>query len=91
MAAVRASRLALAHARRIWLRAQGLRTVETTAAAAEEWGRHVNEVANATLEKHGLGISSLAYYPNNLHRDDAHREDVNAHLRKVVDAAKAAA
>jgi sugar phosphate isomerase/epimerase len=40
------------------------------------------------LARHGLEISSLAYYPNNLHPDDAHREQVNAHLRKVVDAAQ---
>ena len=39
------------------------------------------------LDRHGLEISSLAYYPNNLHPDDAHREEVNGHLRKVVDAA----
>jgi sugar phosphate isomerase/epimerase len=43
----------------------------------------------AILERHGLGISSLAYYPNNLHPDEAHREEVNAHLRKVIDAAAA--
>jgi sugar phosphate isomerase/epimerase len=42
-----------------------------------------------TLERHRLGISSLAYYPNNLHPDDAHREQVNGHLRKVIDAAGA--
>ena len=42
----------------------------------------------ATLERHGLEISSLAYYPNNLHADDAHRREVNAHLLKVVDAAQ---
>jgi sugar phosphate isomerase/epimerase len=42
----------------------------------------------ALLDGHGLGISSLAYYPNNLHPDGAHREEVNAHLRKVVDAAQ---
>jgi sugar phosphate isomerase/epimerase len=41
-----------------------------------------------TLSRHGLEISALAYYPNNLHPDDAHRERVNAHLRKVVDAAQ---
>src|SRR5207302_7756026 len=41
------------------------------------------------LRRHGLEISSLAYYPNNLHPDDAHREEVNAHLRKVIDAAQA--
>jgi sugar phosphate isomerase/epimerase len=40
-----------------------------------------------TLDRHGLQISSLAYYPNNLHPDDAHRADVNGHLKKVIDAA----
>ena len=39
------------------------------------------------LGRHGLEISSLAYYPNNLDPDDAQREQVNAHLLKVVDAA----
>ena len=39
--------------------------------------------------RHGVAISSLAYYPNNLHPDDAQREEVNAHLRKVIDAAQA--
>jgi sugar phosphate isomerase/epimerase len=40
------------------------------------------------MERHGLAISALAYYPNNLHPDDVHREEVNAHLRKVIDAAQ---
>jgi sugar phosphate isomerase/epimerase len=40
-----------------------------------------------TLARHGLEISSLAYYPNNLHPDPAEREAANAHLRKVIDAA----
>jgi cation diffusion facilitator CzcD-associated flavoprotein CzcO len=31
------------------MRANGLRTIETTDGAAEEWGRHVNDAANATL------------------------------------------
>ena len=39
------------------------------------------------LDRHGLEISSLAYYPNNLHPDPAERRAANAHLRKVVDAA----
>jgi sugar phosphate isomerase/epimerase len=47
------------------------------------------DAVHATLERHGLAISSLAYYPNNLHPEDAHREEVNAHLRKVIDAAQA--
>ena len=40
------------------------------------------------LDANGLEISSLAYYPNNMHPDDAHREQVNAHLRRVVDGAQ---
>ena len=39
------------------------------------------------LEKHGLEISSLAYYPNNLHPDPSERRAANTHLRKVIDAA----
>jgi len=42
-----------------------------------------------TLEKHGLEISSLAYYPNNLHPDPKERRAANTHLRKVIDAAAA--
>jgi len=42
---------------------------------------------HATLERHGLEISSLAYYPNNLHPDPAERRAANTHLRKVIDAA----
>jgi sugar phosphate isomerase/epimerase len=39
------------------------------------------------LDRHGLQISSLAYYPNNLHPDPAQRREANTHLKKVVDAA----
>jgi sugar phosphate isomerase/epimerase len=39
------------------------------------------------LTSRGLGISSLAYYPNHLHPDRKHRKEVNAHLDHVVDAA----
>jgi sugar phosphate isomerase/epimerase len=42
----------------------------------------------ATMTEHHLEISALAYYPNNLHPDDAHRQEVNAHLRSVIDAAQ---
>ena len=41
-----------------------------------------------TLARHDLAVSALAYYPNNLHPDDSHREEVNGHLRKVIDAAQ---
>ena len=42
-----------------------------------------------TLDKHGLEISSLAYYPNNLHPDPKERRAANTHLRKVIEAAAA--
>jgi sugar phosphate isomerase/epimerase len=42
---------------------------------------------NETLERNGLTISSLAYYPNNLDPDDEAREAAHAHLRKVIEAA----
>jgi sugar phosphate isomerase/epimerase len=41
------------------------------------------------LASYGLEISSLAYYPNNLHPDDEQRVAANAHLLRVVDAAHA--
>jgi sugar phosphate isomerase/epimerase len=47
------------------------------------------EAVQSTLERHGVAISALAYYPNNLHPDDAVREAANGHLRKVIDAAQA--
>jgi sugar phosphate isomerase/epimerase len=40
-----------------------------------------------TLDRTGVEISSLAYYPNNLHPDLAQRRAANDHLRKVIDAA----
>jgi sugar phosphate isomerase/epimerase len=39
------------------------------------------------LDRHGLEISALAYYPNNLHPDAAVRRAANTHLKKVIDAA----
>jgi len=47
------------------------------------------DAVHETMERHWLAISSLAYYPNNLHPDDVQREEVNGHLRKVIDAAQA--
>jgi len=47
------------------------------------------DAVRETMARHGLGISSLAYYPNNLAGDEAARVEANAHLRKVVDAAAA--
>ena len=43
----------------------------------------VGQVAEA-----GLGISGLGFYPNALHPDPAHREQVIGHLRLVIEAAE---
>ncbi len=40
------------------------------------------------MARHGLEISALAYYPNNLHPDDAQRREANGHLKAVVEAAQ---
>jgi sugar phosphate isomerase/epimerase len=39
------------------------------------------------LAEQGLAVSALAYYPNPLHPDAAHREAVIGHLKSVVEAA----
>jgi len=41
----------------------------------------------AALADKGLAVSALAYYPNPLHPDAAHREAVAGHLKQVVAAA----
>jgi sugar phosphate isomerase/epimerase len=46
------------------------------------------DVVRKLFERNGLEISALAYYPNNLHPDEAHRTAVNRHLESVVDAAQ---
>jgi sugar phosphate isomerase/epimerase len=38
-------------------------------------------------ERHGLELSAIAYYENNLHQDLAVREATHEHLRRCVDAA----
>ena len=84
-----------------WAASEGFETLEIACwpAAGGERRRYAGvthidvdaldaEAVHALLARHGLEISALAYYPNNLHPDGAHREEVNAHLRKVVDAAR---
>jgi sugar phosphate isomerase/epimerase len=45
-----------------------------------------SEVAGAVAER-GLAISALGYYPNPLHAEAGHREQVIGHLKKVIAAA----
>jgi sugar phosphate isomerase/epimerase len=45
-----------------------------------------NEITSE-LAGHGIEISALGYYPNPLHADKDHREEVIGHLKKVILAA----
>ena len=45
------------------------------------------DTVHDVLQRYGLEISALAYYPNNLHPDPAQRKAANDHLKKVVQAA----
>jgi len=85
-----------------WAASEGFETLEIACwpAAGGERRRYAGvshidvesfdaDAVRELLEKHELEISSLAYYPNNLHADDDEREAANAHLLKVVDAAQA--
>jgi len=47
------------------------------------------DAVRETFARHGLEISSLAYYPNNLDPDPGTRSFANDHLRRVIDAAQA--
>ena len=55
-------------------------TAETlTAAAADD--------VRAVFDKHGLTLSALAYYDNNLHPDADERHTINEHVKRCLDAA----
>jgi sugar phosphate isomerase/epimerase len=49
---------------------------------------HIASDILGLMDRHGLQISSLAYYPNPLHPDLEHRATVIDHLRKVIVAAE---
>jgi sugar phosphate isomerase/epimerase len=61
----------------------GVTTIDVTEMTAAKAGD-----IRGTMQKHGLEISSLGYYPNPLHPDPDHRELVIGHLKKVILAAE---
>jgi sugar phosphate isomerase/epimerase len=78
-----------------WAASQGFETLEIACwpAAGGERRRYAGvthidvdsldpDGVRELLAAHGLEISALAYYPNNLHPDAAHREEVNTHLSR---------
>ena len=61
----------------------GVTTIDVNTLTPER-GKDIHRV----LDRTGLMISSLGYYPNPLHPDAGHREMVIEHLKKVIQAAE---
>lgn len=83
-----------------WAAEQGFETLEMAAwpkrSRRDYMARHIeaerfskDDAKRVTdlLGEHGLAISAMAYYDNNLHPDRKKREEYHEHLRKVIDAA----
>jgi sugar phosphate isomerase/epimerase len=51
------------------------------------FGEKEADETRALFEKHGLTLSSLAFYDNNLHPDPAERQAINDHVLACIDAA----
>jgi sugar phosphate isomerase/epimerase len=65
----------------------GDRPFTATHLAVESFGPAEADATRALFAKHGLELSSLAYYDNNLHPDPTERAAINAHLARCIEAA----
>ena len=69
-----------------WPRRPG-RDWEASHIDAETFGETDAASVRELVGRHGLEISAIAYYENNLHHDRDTREATHAHLRRCIDAA----
>lgn len=67
----------------------GGRDFEAAHLAVADFGPARVDETKALFDRHGLELSALAYYENNLHPDDRRRNEVHRHLRCSIDAAAA--
>jgi sugar phosphate isomerase/epimerase len=65
----------------------GSRDFEASHIDVANFGAGEAEQVTELFAKHGLQLSSLAYYENNLHPDEAQRAEIAAHVKRAVDAA----
>lgn len=65
----------------------GSRDFEASHIDVAHFGRAEADEIKGLFDKHGLELSSLAYYENNLHPDEARRAEIAAHVRHAIDAA----
>jgi sugar phosphate isomerase/epimerase len=83
-----------------WAAGQGYQALEVAAwphVRGRDWEASHLDVASfdrrataevrTLLDSHGLELSAVAYYENNLHADLARRSEIHAHLRRCIDAA----
>jgi sugar phosphate isomerase/epimerase len=66
---------------------QGDRPFTATHLDVENFGEREATRVREIFDRHGLTLSSLAFYDNNLHPDHAERKAINDHVAKCVDAA----
>jgi sugar phosphate isomerase/epimerase len=65
----------------------GSRDFEASHIDVAKFGAGEAEQVTGLFDKHGLVLSSLAYYENNLHPDEQRRAEIAAHVKHAVDAA----
>ena len=65
----------------------GSRDFEASHIDVADFGAGEAEQVTGLFDKHGLVLSSLAYYENNLHPDEQRRAEIAAHVKHAVDAA----
>ena len=65
----------------------GSRDFEASHIDVTRFGEREAEEVRGLFDKHGLTLSALAYYENNLHPDEARRAEIATHVRANVDAA----
>ncbi len=65
----------------------GSRDFEASHIDVANFGAGEAEQVSELFAKHGLLLSSLAYYENNLHPDEARRAAIAEHVKRAIDAA----
>jgi sugar phosphate isomerase/epimerase len=65
----------------------GDRPFTATHLAVERFGDAEADATRELFAKHGLELSSVAFYDNNLHPDRAERAAINQHVLRCIDAA----
>jgi sugar phosphate isomerase/epimerase len=65
----------------------GDRPFTATHLDVERFGDAEADATRELFAKHGLELSSLAFYDNNLHPDPGERAAINAHVARCIDAA----